>query len=449
MDFIGFNLMHVYFLQNEDPVVQKAHSHEGSETAVQVAKMKAAMKDKGKSSRERPGQILAAQISQEQESVRAECGNPDSIKRTIRRIQRKNLPKEPTALKDVVIEGEWTETADKEKFLIHDSGPTSHSRVIIFASKQGLTHLARQSNWYMDGTFSMAPKLFQQLYIICAQLGTSAVTCVYALLTGKSQCHYEQMLKAVIRGCEELGFSPDPTTIHLDFEQAAINAVKTTFGPHVQTLGCFYHLTQSTWRKIQELGLSEYYKGDSEFRHFCGMVDGLAFLPLHEVQTGMEYLRSISVPGSEALLDYFDATYVSGSFRSIQRPAAPGEGQLGMRLRKMPPLFPPQLWNVHEATMSQGDRTNNKCEAWNSGFYQLVGHHHPSLWRLLSHIKEDESLARLHLVQESRGQPPKKRVKKTSRDLQDRLKYLCTSLQNGEKSMEEFLEGVGHTIRLF
>ena len=188
MDFIGFNLMHVYFLQNEDPVVQKAHSHEGSETAVQVAKMKAAMKDKGKSSRERPGQILAP-YGEYKERI----------------YQRKNLPKEPTALKDVVIEGEWTETADKEKFLIHDSGPTSHSRVIIFASKQGLTHLARQSNWYMDGTFSMAPKLFQQLYIIRAQLGTSAVTCVYALLMGKSQCHYEQMLKAVIRGCEELG----------------------------------------------------------------------------------------------------------------------------------------------------------------------------------------------------------------------------------------------------
>ena len=65
------------------------------------------------------------------------------------------------------------------------------------------------------------------------------------------------------------------------------------------------------------------------------MVDGLAFLPLHEVQTRMEYLRSVAMPGSEALLDYFDSTYVSGSFRSIQRPAVPGEGQLGMRLRKM------------------------------------------------------------------------------------------------------------------
>ena len=94
--------------------------------------MKAAMKDKGKSSREHPGQILAAQISQEEESVRAECGNVDSIKHTIRRIQRKNLPKEPTALKDIVIEGEWAETADKEKFLIHDSGPNSHSSVAVF-----------------------------------------------------------------------------------------------------------------------------------------------------------------------------------------------------------------------------------------------------------------------------------------------------------------------------
>ena len=88
--------------------------------------------------------------------------------------------------------------------------------------------------------------------------------------------------------------------------------------------------------------------------------------------------------------------------------------------------------------MIHADRTNNKCEVRNSGFYQLVGHHHPSLWRLLSHIKEDESLARLYIVQESRGQPPKKRVKKASRDPQDRLKYLCTSLQNGEKVWKSF-----------
>ena len=47
------------FLQNEEAFIQKPQSHEGCKTAVQVAKMKAAMKDKGDSS-VRPGQILAA-----------------------------------------------------------------------------------------------------------------------------------------------------------------------------------------------------------------------------------------------------------------------------------------------------------------------------------------------------------------------------------------------------
>lgn len=36
----------------------------------------------------------------------------------------------------------------------------------------------------MDGNFAMAPNVFNQLYVIRAPLGTSAVSCVYALLAG-------------------------------------------------------------------------------------------------------------------------------------------------------------------------------------------------------------------------------------------------------------------------
>ena len=75
-------------------------------------------------------------------------------------------------------------------------------------------------------------------------------------MTGKSQELYEEMFQAISRKTEDLGFSLDPEVIHLDFEQSVINAVKATFGPHVQTKVCFYHLTQSTWWKIQELGMS-------------------------------------------------------------------------------------------------------------------------------------------------------------------------------------------------
>ena len=201
--------------------------------------MKATMKDKGKTSRELPGQIVAAQIAQAEDNVRAECGKVESIKRTIRRVQRGNLPKEPTTLKELVLEGEWTDTTSSKRFLIPDSGPDSRSRMLVFTSEEGLTHLASQDIWYMDGNFSLAPKVFQQMYIIRAKLGNSAVTCAYALLTGKSQGQYEEMLKAVTRRCEDLGFSPDPTTVHMDFEQAAINAVRNTFGPHVQKFRLF------------------------------------------------------------------------------------------------------------------------------------------------------------------------------------------------------------------
>jgi len=43
---------------------------------------------------------------------------------------------------------------------------------------------------------------------------------------------------------------------------------------------CYYNLTQSTWRKIQELGLTTADKYDGNVKDFCGMLDALAFLPL-------------------------------------------------------------------------------------------------------------------------------------------------------------------------
>ncbi|KAG7170821.1 hypothetical protein Hamer_G023392 [Homarus americanus] len=61
------------------------------------------------------------------------------------------------------------------------------------------------------------------------------------------------MLTGVHDKGEELGFYMDVTTTITDFEQAALNATSTKLGPHVNAKACFYHLTQSTWRKIQSL----------------------------------------------------------------------------------------------------------------------------------------------------------------------------------------------------
>ena len=99
--------------------------------------------------------------------------------------------------------------------------------------------------------------------------------------------------------------------------------------------------------------------------------------------------------------------------------------------------------------MRDQDRTNNFCEAWNHGFRSIVGHNHPTVWRLIDCIKEDEAQTRMMLIQEAHGQPPRKRVRRTTKDLQDRLKNLCVARSGAEKTIEEFLRGVGHCIRLF
>ena len=63
------------------------------------------------------------------------------------------------------------------------------------------------------------------------------------------------------------------------------------FGAGVRIQGCIYHLTQSSWRRIQQEGLSVKYKEEDEIKQFSGMLDGLAFLPPERFSEGMNLLK--------------------------------------------------------------------------------------------------------------------------------------------------------------
>ena len=96
----------------------------------------------------------------------------------------------------------------------------------------------------------------------------------------------------------------------------------------------------------------------SGFKLFCGQIDALAFLPLGDIPAGMTSLCDNTPDGADELLSYFDRTYVTGSYRRAQ----PGHGQIGIRVKRIIPLYPPAVWNVHEATLAGEPRTNNQCE---------------------------------------------------------------------------------------
>eukprot|EP00102_Acyrthosiphon_pisum_P022961 XP_016660171.1 PREDICTED: uncharacterized protein LOC107883837 [Acyrthosiphon pisum] len=100
------------------------------------------------------------------------------------------------------------------------------------------------------------------------------------------------MLTIILKKCEEQHLFPDPVVVHdVDFERAVITAITHVLEQHVHIQGCFYHLTQSTYRKVQELGLQTQYREDQNLIAFYRKMDGLAFLPVGDVKDGMAYLK--------------------------------------------------------------------------------------------------------------------------------------------------------------
>ena len=235
-----------------------SHSHDPQQQAVVVTKLRASL-ERAAGSHDTLTQLISDQTTDTPVDIHAGLGNPETVKRLLRREHAKHMPKNPTSRSELTLDGEWTTTVDGDPFLIYDNGVGSSDRILVFGTDLGLRHLASSDSWYMDGTFGVTPLLFIQLYVIHVPLGESAVTSVYAFLPTSTRKH-EEFFTAIQDRCSELGFNVDPTTVTIDFEQAVINAVKSTFRPHVNVHGCFCHLNQSTWRKIQSLGLVQRYR---------------------------------------------------------------------------------------------------------------------------------------------------------------------------------------------
>jgi len=169
----------------------------------------------------------------------------------------------------------------------------------------------------------------------------------------------------------------------------------------------------------------------------------------NHVAAGMQCLRT-NIPNINDLDDlvtYFDSTYVSGCLRSTARTVG-NQHNLVLRMTRSAAQFPPDLWNVNAATLAHLERTNNVCEGWNNAFAHLVGHSHPSMWNLLRALQHDEVLVSTDLLQDARGQPPTKRIKKSVDQHQQRLFQLCDDYRSGRKTLAQFLNGLGHCIRL-
>ncbi|KAL5236629.1 hypothetical protein ACI65C_004039 [Semiaphis heraclei] len=185
----------------------------------------------------------------------------------------------------------------------------------------------------MDGTFKTIPNIFLQMYTIHAPVGgiySRVLPLVYVLMSSKNQKCYEHLFQDLIEIGNNYGYELNPFCIITDFEKAAINAIHNIFPECVQK-GCFLHLAQNVWRKIQSCELATAYDTDEHFSLQLRYIPALTFLQPNEILTAFNEMKQY-IPIE--IYNWFDETYVNGKIRQTFRNGT---------ISRCPSLFPPEF----------------------------------------------------------------------------------------------------------
>ncbi|XP_042221586.1 uncharacterized protein LOC121866058 [Homarus americanus] len=273
----------------------------------------------------------------------------------------------PSTLADLVIPSEYKMTADGEDFLLYDRGP-SDQRMLVFSTVQSLRLLENSSDWFADGAFKVVPELFYQLYTIHSLALKTVIPCVYALLPNKHRATYQDLFHQLLTINPML----NPKTFLIDYEQATRSAIEEVF-PNATVKGCFYHLSQNIYRKVNLRDYKENIKLKIQ------MLPVLAFIPQGEVV----YLVETMPPEADPVM-YFEDTYIGRQRRHNRRA----------------PRFPVSTWNIYDR-VAKG--CHNQMQANITSF-------HPNIWKFLEVLKREQTLTNITINQTIAGDPaPPKR----------------------------------------
>lgn len=128
----------------------------------------------------------------------------------------------------------------------------------------------------MDGTFASSPDPCAQIYTIHGDLSNGEnknqiVPVIFALLPNKTEKTYERLFWLIKNSIPEF----EPTNFKIDYEVAAINALKSVF-PDAHISGCFFHFSKALWKKADDVGLIKVQDGKKYLR----MCAAMALLPV-------------------------------------------------------------------------------------------------------------------------------------------------------------------------
>ncbi|CAF4863424.1 unnamed protein product, partial [Rotaria sp. Silwood2] len=158
------------------------------------------------------------------------------------------------------------------------------------------------------------------------------------------------------------------------------------------------------------LGYQNKCENEPEFSHNIHKIAALVFLKPDDVVKGFEDLSMDLGDEDQAVLDYFEETYI---------------GRLRANHTRRKPLFIIDFCNMFHRTTQSLMRTNNSAEAYHRRINSIFQCSHPILWVFLPKLIDEQNATHTDIVDIKSGQAPKS--KKKNERFEKRLLHLISN----------------------
>lgn len=193
----------------------------------------------------------------------------------------------------------------------------------------------------------------------------------------------------------------------IDFEISMIKTLREVF-PFCRIHCCFFHLGQSIYRKVVELGLKKKYAKSARFSTEVKKLIALSFLKPNKIPDEFTKLQESGPKKLKGLYSWFSKYYVRGTKKSPY------------------PRFDPEIWSHYYLNKKGLPRTDNSSESYHQTINGLMGSKHVGVGRLIKFLKDNAIATEQTLSRIRAGHSWPIPDKKERIDREKRLKK-CTS----------------------
>lgn len=286
------------------------------------------------------------------------------------------------------------------KFLVSETDPTCC--ICIFGDLGGLFDdagkglLQQALRLFVDGTFSIVPAPFAQLFTIGYIVSGRMFPAIYALMTNKKTETYRLFFEYLLfMLTANATVRPQLTHIMADFEEAIRKGVglacqgNALMKQHpIQMEGCWFHYVQALKDNARKHGIYKCAAENiysSKYTNMIKLLSKLPFLKVADVESAfLQILNrySAAIDASENLRNYIE--YFRNEWMSdISK------------------------WNLFEASEH---KTNNHMEGWHRGLKGAVCNRTRNIWLFVETLADDCKAKKLEYIQFIREGKPIRRA---------------------------------------